>query len=175
MRRSTLHLRGFTLIELLIVITIIGIASAMVIPYVGGRSDLRVAAVARSMVSDIQYVQNIAITTRQSHGIQFEVDKYTVHRYSGTTAAVIKHPIDKTNFVVQMGATGKSVWQNISMPLVNVRQGATRLVFDSMGTPLAFDGTTFVSTTATVSVPISSGGTTITLKIEPFTGEVNVD
>jgi len=168
-------LRAFTLVELLIVVTIIGIASALVVPYVGARTDLRVSAVARTLISDLQYAQNLAITTRQSHGIWFEANRYTIQRFSTGGATTIKHPVSKDTFVVQMGPTGKDVYSGIAMPLVNVRQGASRLVFDSMGTPMAFDGTTSISTTSAALVSLSAGGTTIVIRIEPFTGEVNVE
>ncbi len=166
---------AFTLIELLIVITIIGIASALIVPYVGSRSDLQVAAVARSFIADVQYTQNLAITTRQRHGLLFAADQYTVERFSGTTAITIKHPIEKDNFVVRLGSSGKDVRRGVAMPLVNVRQGAVRLVFDSMGTPMAFSGTTFISTDAPVRVTLSAGTATIVVRIEPFTGEVTVE
>ena len=166
---------AFTLIELLIVISIIGIASALIVPYVGSRKDLQVAAVARSFIADVQYTQNLAITTRQRHGILFAIDQYTVERFSGTTATTINHPIEKDNFVVRLGSSGKDVRRGVVMPLVNVRQGAARLVFDSMGTPMAFSDSTFISTDAPVRVTLTAGTASLVIRIEPFTGEVTVE
>jgi type II secretion system protein H len=64
---------GFTLVEILAVIVILGIASAIVIPQIGTRDDMRVKAAARTLIADLIYAQNLAISTGQVVYVRFDV------------------------------------------------------------------------------------------------------
>src|SRR5688500_8415136 len=64
---------GFTLVEILAVIVILGIASAIVIPQIGTRDDMRVKAASRTLIADLIYAQNLAISTGQVVYVRFDV------------------------------------------------------------------------------------------------------
>src|SRR6476661_4283988 len=64
--------RGFTLVEILAVLVIIGIASAIVIPQLATRDDLRAAAAARILVADLIYAQNMAISQQRPIYVRFD-------------------------------------------------------------------------------------------------------
>src|SRR4051812_47762470 len=69
LRRSS----GFTLAEILAVVVILGIASAIIIPQIGTRDDMRVKAAARTLIADLIYAQNLAISTGQTVYVRFDV------------------------------------------------------------------------------------------------------
>src|SRR5687768_7200473 len=114
--------RGFTLVEILMVVVILGIASAVIVPQIGTRSDLKARAAARMVVADLIYAQNMAIATQKWHYVQFDTtnNRYTVYDDmpldpdgTGPQATVvpsphlpINHPVNKSPYVVQFGAAG---------------------------------------------------------------------
>src|SRR5688500_3499715 len=73
MARGSKRRGGFTLAEILAVVVILGIASAIIIPQIGTRDDMRVKAAARTLVADLIYAQNLAISTGQVVYIRFDV------------------------------------------------------------------------------------------------------
>src|SRR5437868_2198668 len=70
--------RAFTLVEILMVVLILAIASAVIVPQIGSRSDLKVAAGARLVMSDLIWAQNRAITTQQQQFVVFGAQSYTL-------------------------------------------------------------------------------------------------
>ena len=53
--------RAYTLIELLLIVTLLGIAGALVIPSMSSSSVLRIQATVRTLVSDITFIQSDAM------------------------------------------------------------------------------------------------------------------
>src|SRR4051812_1277839 len=62
---------AFTLVEILMVVIILGIASAVIVPNLGTRNDMNVAAAARVVMADLMYAQNRAIVTQSMTYVQF--------------------------------------------------------------------------------------------------------
>ena len=93
------HFRGFTLVEILAVVVILGIASAIIIPQMGTRDDMRAAAAARTLVADLIYAQNQAITSGRMVYVKFDVanNKYTLLSTAKTGGDVaLNNPITQT-------------------------------------------------------------------------------
>jgi len=79
---------GYTLVEVLIVVTIIGFASAIIVPNILAAGTMGVQAAARIIVADILYAQNEAIARQRPVSVVFEPanDRYTlVDDVAGTT------------------------------------------------------------------------------------------
>src|SRR5687767_3290316 len=72
--------RGFTLVEILMVVLIIGIASAIIIPQMGTRDDMRATAAARTLISDLVYAQSLAISSGSYVYVKFDTanNRYTL-------------------------------------------------------------------------------------------------
>src|SRR5437764_11847528 len=88
MRRPTE--RGFTLVEILMVVTILAIASAIIVPQIGTRDDLKQAAGARVVMADLIWAQNRAISTQQKQYIIFSGQSYTLW-YKDSTGTLQKN------------------------------------------------------------------------------------
>lgn len=166
---------GFTLIEILVVVVILGIASAVILPSISSRDDLKVAAAARIVMSDLIYAQNRAITTGQLCYIQFDKTngKYTL--MSGMSPAVtLEHPINHTNYVQTFGSSGSPGLTYITLTDASF-DGKLTLAFDELGSPRAYDagaGTSAAMSSGTVK--LTCGQNSLSITIEPYTGEISI-
>jgi prepilin-type N-terminal cleavage/methylation domain-containing protein len=167
--------RGFTLVEILMVVVILGIAAAAVVPQLSSRDDLKAAAAARVLMADLIYAQNRAISVQQTHFVAFDV---AAKKYSVLTAwnpqVFVTHPINKTNYVTSFStaATGPMKEMTLTSADFDAKAG---LAFDSLGSPysVATDGTT-APLVAAGQVKVTAGSHTLTVTVEPYTGEINV-
>lgn len=78
---SSLNTRGYTLIEVLVVVTVLGIAAALLVPSMGQTGVLRVQAAVRTVVADIAYAQSDAVAYQRRRAVVFEEDanRYTIY------------------------------------------------------------------------------------------------
>jgi prepilin-type N-terminal cleavage/methylation domain-containing protein len=172
MKIASYQSRGFTLIEILVVVIILGITSALIIPSIGSRDDLKAAAGARSVVSDLVYAQNRAIATQAMHYVKFETVE---ERYSILTAlpsTYVTHPITKGNFITQFeeGAYGDITISGADFDTQKI------LAFDELGVP--YGVTSAGVATALVAegeLTVTCGDVDVTITVEPYTGEIQVD
>lgn len=168
---------AFTLIEILCVVVILGICSAVIIPQLGSRDDLRVAAAARVVMSDLMYAQNRAIATQKKHFVVFAADTYTLQSRDsdGSPLTTITHPITKNNYVTGFGAgaVGRTGLELCNLVAFN----PAILGFDELGAPFSYDAVGDISTALTdpATIQIGSGVQTLTIAVEPFTGETSVN
>src|SRR5437588_9273905 len=91
--RKMLPLRrqGFTLIEILCVVVIIGIASAVVLPQLSTRDDMRAASAARTLMADLLYAQNRSIALQKYHYVSFNTATNS-YQVMDSPTNVITHP-----------------------------------------------------------------------------------
>ena len=172
--------RAFTLVEILVVVVILGITAAIVVPQIGTQSDLKAAAAAREVMADLIYAQNRSIATQTKHYVVFDTtagsQKYSIKMGSGMVD--IPHPITKdTSYVVKLGQK--------NTPLADISLGAvsfesfTTIAFDELGVPYSYDpsttNTTALSTSGGSTIQIKCGAYTLTVSIEPYTGEIKVN
>lgn len=167
--------RAFTIIEILMVVVIMAVSAAIVVPMVGNRDDIVIAAATRKIVADLQYAQNYAIATRQSIYVRFASNRYDICTLSGSTLTTITHPVEKSAFLVKLGEDGDTGLQRVTLPQASIG-GKTVLGFDSLGIPFSFDAGTQArgNLNAAVEIPMTSGTQTQTLRVEPYTGEITV-
>src|SRR5947207_2842939 len=88
--------RAFTLVEILAVVVIIGIASAIIIPQIGTRDDMRNTAAVRIIVADLIYAANL-----NQYTIGFdEIGSPYVWNYTTNTRDDL---VDGSNIVIKTG------------------------------------------------------------------------
>jgi prepilin-type N-terminal cleavage/methylation domain-containing protein len=167
---------GFTLVEILMVVIILGIASAIIVPQLSTRDDLRVAAAARQVMADLIYAQNAAITKQQQHLIVFDTTTQTYTIKSGSwPGTAVTHPMSLGNYAVTFGPTSPQGFQKITLTSADFGTAATTLGFDPLGTPLriASDGTATTMTSG--SIVVTCGTFPLTISVHAYTGELTVN
>ena len=157
-RRSSGAGGAFTVAEMLVVTVIMGLAAGMVLPFVTGTSDMQAMSAARMLASDLQYAQNVAITSQETVTVTIDPanETYQVANASG----VLIHPMNRTAFIVQFKAlTGFD-----EVDIVSASFGGAALVsFDELGAP---------NNAGTVAV--QAGSNTYTVTVAAATGKVTV-
>jgi prepilin-type N-terminal cleavage/methylation domain-containing protein len=177
MQKRQIHFRqGFTLIEILSVVVILGIVSAVIIPVIGSRDDLKVAAAARVLMSDLIYAQNRAIATQSMQYVKFDVagKRYSVLSAVSPSEAVIKHPVRHDDYITRLGAGGTPGLEQVTLESASF-DGRTILAFDEMGMPYAYNSATnSAAPLASGTVVLKCGTHSLTVKVEQYTGEITV-
>jgi prepilin-type N-terminal cleavage/methylation domain-containing protein len=179
---------GFTLIEILAVVTILAIAAVAAIPIINsGYADVKLTAAARSVMADLFYAQNYAITTQNPVYVVFATPagtggKYTLKQSNSGTVAPLIRPGGST-FVVNLGKLNGPL---VGTQLVDATLGTVTVAgatltdgtigFDTLGQPFKSSPTPENLATGVTLVPLRSpdGTITMTLNIEAFTGEITV-
>lgn len=159
---------GFTLIEILCVVVIFSIAAAIVLSNVGNQGDLQAESGARQIMADLLYAQNQAIATQQNVYVYFNTAGKTYYLYNpwGTT---LTNPVSHASYSTN--------WSGASWSVSSVNIGGLPAIyFDSLGEPWSCSNTgsggSLLSTAGTVQV--SSGGSIVTISIQPSTGDMTV-
>jgi prepilin-type N-terminal cleavage/methylation domain-containing protein len=163
--------RAYTLLEIVIVIAILAIVSAIAIPQFGPRDDLKTASAAREIIADLLYAQSQAITTGKTHYVAFDPDGGYRVMDSVVPPHVLLHPASRTPYEIRFasGPLSGVVAERIDF------DGAVILAFDSTGAPGAYSaGTATLSPLMRGAIVLTSGQSTLTLTIEPFTGAINI-
>ncbi len=163
---------GFTLVEILMVVVILGIIAAIIIPQLGSRDDLKLAAAARGMIADLSYAQSQAIATQTRQFVVFGQTQYSLKKQSGSALQLISHPVNPGTFVVDYTSGTLS---GIIISECDFAGQAT-IGFDELGSPMAYNtATNTISTlTSAGTIRIQSGDLSLTISIEPYTGEMSV-
>lgn len=165
MRRASS--RGYTLVEMLIVVTVLGIAGALVVPAMGGTNVLRVQAAVRTIVSDLTEAQSDALAYQQSRALVFfpAEKRYLITRVPGAT-------IDPETDTIRARSIGPGREFGDSAIAATRFDTENVLIFDEMGGPIAAPGDTNPATTGTITV--TGSGQTFVISVEAYTGRVTV-
>ena len=188
--RAHAHRRGrggFTLVEILAVVVILGIASAIIIPQIGTRDDMRVKAATRTLIADLIYAQNLAISTGQVVYVRFDVaaNKYSLITNPANAKAdkgdLVTHPITQGGYVTQFGSSARG-WEQVKINSavmngidINFKNEFT-VGFDEIGSPhvWCYD-VDQRNDLADGSVVLKAGQFSTTVTVSAATGEILVN
>ncbi|MCE5327284.1 MAG: GspH/FimT family protein [Planctomycetaceae bacterium] len=156
---GTSRATAFTMVEILVVVVILAVAGAIVIPMAVDSGDLQTASGGQMLAADMQYAQNMAITTQKLVTVTFEpaANRYTLSNASGT----LIHPIKKTAYVVDFDTTdGLSKLKLVSASFAS----RAVLQFDELGAPVSAGVVTLQagSSILRISVAAATGRITVT-------------
>ncbi len=154
---------GYTLVEVLIVVTILGIASAVVVPHMLAAGTLGVQAAARIIVADILYAQNDAIAQQRTRSVVFDPvgESYSLRDETGAILTVRWKGGAANNYSTDF--TTDDRFQGVVIVSADF-SGVPTLEFDALGGPL--NGGT---------VLIEFQGTRYRVTVASFTGRVTVE
>ena len=160
-----LRQQGFTLAEVLIVVTIMAIASAVVVPRMLAVGQMQIQAAGRMIIADLLIAQNDAIAGQTSRRLAFDVsaNRYWLADGSGSTANVVWKRDGSVQADGVLDFDEDSRFQGVRLVSVDFGNGKTYCQFDALGTPE--DGGT---------IDIASGQTVYRITIAPLTGRVSI-
>ncbi len=152
---------GFSTLEMILVITFIGLLSAVAIAR--WPSIPKSGPAARRLARDIQYAKQLANRLQTMSGVYFiDSTSYRVFQDNDTGTATMD-PVTGKDFVVTL--SGKFSGVTLSQSFAN-----NTLKFDALGTP--FDGAdTPLAAVSTITVSGPEGNRSVT--VEPNTGKVS--
>jgi len=167
--------QGYTLIEVLLVVTIMGIAGAMVAPSMSQAGVLRIQAAVRMIVSDITFAQMDALGYQEQRAIVFDVDnnQYTLVQVNGNSIDAdadalydLKGPQQRYRISLNDARYGGTVIESASF------DGNATLIFDEMGGPVSTPGSSNLSDGGSIVLagPLSRWR----VNVAAFTGRVTV-
>lgn len=161
--------QAYTLIEVLVVVTIMGLAAAIVVPNMMQGGTLGIQAAARMIIADLLFAQNEAMAQQSLRRVSFDTDanRYAVEKFDNATGTwrlefnPSQNSGDTENYEMDFDDDNRFNGVNIISADFG---GRSAVEFDDLGNP-------------------SSGGT-IRLRFEehvydidvaPFTGRVTVE
>lgn len=167
--------RGYTLVEVLVVVSILGIAAALVAPSMGQAGVLRIQSAVRSVVSDITFAQMDALGYQEQRAIVFDVanNEYTLVQVRGASIDVVddalydpKGPGQRYRVSLNGEVYGGTRIESASFDGDNV------LIFDEIGGPVSSPGSSTLSDGG--SVVLAGPLSRFRIDVSAFTGRVTV-
>ncbi len=175
--------RAYTLIELLIVVTVLGIAGALLVPHLAYKDSLSTQAVVRMMISDLNFAQSDALANQEFRRVHFYGDGsgYCIFRVTEATfddpfnAGAADYIDDPLGVVGDFGAyivdfTTRNRFEDVSISLANIDGGSRHITYDALG-----------GTVMTGNAPGTGGKIQIQaedmiyqIAFSPFTGKMTV-
>lgn len=176
MSTSTMTSRtAFTLVEMMIVVMILAIAAVAAITMLGDTESMRLGAAARLLVADLAYAQTESIAHPDDpYGLRFDVstESYSVvhdstyppFACSSSDVIPVTDPVTSQAYTMQFGAGRGAEFAGVTIDSVSLG-GDNCIVFGAYGQ-------TDQSTIATIT--LSAGGESLTIQIDPISGEATL-
>jgi len=142
-----------------VVVVVLAILGAVVVPMISGTDDLQATSAGRMVAADLEYAQNVAITTQDVVSVTFDpaAESYTL---SSNASGVLIHPMTKAAYRVDFRT--QEALDRVDIVTADFG-GASTVSLDELGSP-----------TSGGSVRIEAGGVAYLVEVAPVTGLVTV-
>jgi len=194
--------KGFTLIEILLVVAILAITTAVVVPmFASGHITVQISAASRTVMSDLMFIQNSAITQQRRMFVYSINDPSGVRAYTvasfipplpnplptptwaqintvggngGFAGEFLRHPISKRNYLQTFGPGAEGAFNRTRLHGFTANNAnVTVFGFDDLGQPIGANGQPLLHPVL-VRITNVAGDISTTLVISPLTGEISV-
>lgn len=157
---------AFTLMEAMVVVLVIGIGSAMVLPMFRDQGAAQLRAAAQLLAADLDAAKIESLThTDDPRVVIFDLVNHTYHvAASSDPATPITNPFDKKPYRVAFGAGRASALGLVTISAADL-DGDDQLGFGIYGQ---------LDQAAAATVTLAADGHTLTLTIDPATGEATI-
>ena len=176
--------KGITLLELLIVITILGIAALVAIPYLQSPDTKRLEVAANQVVLALRYAQSQSIRTGNPHGVRVTAaeDRVVVFELDLSNPPVdvsdeitLRNPHDKKLYDLHINTDSMTSGTGISVADFRFGGDPTSyesVVFNARGTPvhIASNGATTLMDQG--EIRLNQGATVSIVRLDAITGRV---
>jgi len=158
--------KGYTLIEVLIVVTILGLAGALLVPYLSSKGDFDTQAAVRTLIADITFAQSDALANQGFRSVYFYPDgtgwclvraseDSLGDEFDPATADYVYDPLASNSeagaYVVNL--RDRQQFSSVRVYSVNLDSGKRVLTFDELGGTVAAGGTGKVRVTRLTQLP----------------------
>jgi len=169
-------LTGFSLIELIIVIAVIGVLAVMAITRMANMPVMRMDMAAKTIQSDMRYIQSLAISTQKRTEIYFRADQDDYSAYIENTPGnwtLLTHTLTRQDFQVQLNS---GEFMGVDLTLVYFNDFDRALVFDKWGSPYSYNIGTGSATPLVnpAYVTLTAGLNSKNIRVERGTGRVYI-
>lgn len=163
---------ALTLVEVLIVAVVLSIAAVIAAPLVTESGQTRLLSAARLLMADLAFAQSESVAhPDDAYGVRFDhaSDSYSVVHNAGSppfdcnAATVVTDPVTNQPYTTLMGGSGRgSQLAGVTIQNSLSLGGDDCIVFGEFGQ---------TDQTTTASVTLAAGGGTLTIQIDPVSGE----
>ena len=169
------HIRdgGFTMAELIVVMAVLGIAVGIMIPMVGNTAGMQLRATAQQVASAVTYAQNCAIASRAPIQVVFsaEDESYALQDEDGQ---VLTGDVTTSDFQYQMTFPDSSDFARVRIETANFDDTET-VWFDRLGSPHSGAIGDSADHLASGTLVLTTGEASVTLTVEPVTGNITIN
>ena len=184
-RNATISMirRGYTLIEVLIVVTILGLAASLLVPYLSSKGDFDTQSAVRTLIADISFAQSDALANQGFRSVYFYPDgtgwclvraseDSLGDEFDPATADYVYDPLASNSEAGAyiMNLRDRQQFSSVRVQSVNLDSGKRVLTFDELGGTVAAGGIPGTGGSVVLTSPEAS----YRLDIAPVTGKVRV-
>jgi prepilin-type N-terminal cleavage/methylation domain-containing protein len=175
--------RGYTLIEVLIVVTILGLAGALLVPYLSSKGDFDTQAAVRALIADITFAQSDALANQGFRRVHFFADgtgwclvrvaeEDLAEPFDPAVADYVYDPLasnaERGSYIVNLQESQR--FSSVRVQAVDLDGGTRAMTFDELGGTVGAGGLPGTGG----RIVLTSPQATYQVDVSPVTGKVRV-